>query len=321
MDPVCLMIWASWIPILRWPQGASELQSWWRIWLLLWSPLLGESRIAWVVAANAIPRIEASPRTLERLDKMQGIQRSRMSVQQREEALFQQLGLSGLEVWSSQNQTATHTLPAEYHDIFSLDLGSWAVPILAKHEIKVTDYEPFKERFWRILQLMINKVCAHMKEMLEMGAIYPSHCLWCNAVMLVCKKDGSLCFCIDFHKLNVRTKRDLLPPMNTGSNSESSGQRVIFLLGLKSRILVDHHGWGFKHYTTFTMGNIGFLNVNACCLGCVKPQLHPKIDAEMSRWVEPVLLLDLFGWCNHLFKNGRRTHTWPVCSVWALQRA
>ena len=33
-----------------------------------------------------------------------------------------------------------------------------------------------------------------VKEMLEVGAICPSQSPWCNAVILVCKKDGGLSF-------------------------------------------------------------------------------------------------------------------------------
>ena len=50
-----------------------------------------------------------------------------------------------------------------------------------------------------------------MKEMLEEGTICPSQSPWCNAIMLVRKKDGGLHFCIDFHKLNERTKKDSYP--------------------------------------------------------------------------------------------------------------
>ena len=46
---------------------------------------------------------------------------------------------------------------------------------------------------------MVDEVHAHVKEMLEVGTICPSQSPWCNAVVLVCKKDGGLCFCIDFH--------------------------------------------------------------------------------------------------------------------------
>ena len=39
---------------------------------------------------------------------------------------------------------------------------------------------------------MVDEVHAHMKEILEVGAIHLSQNTWCNAVMLVCKKDGGL---------------------------------------------------------------------------------------------------------------------------------
>ena len=70
-----------------------------------------------------------------------------MSVEQRREVLFQQLDLSGLEGWSDENQAATHALLAEYHDIFSLEPGELGCTDLVKHEIRVVDEEPFKERF------------------------------------------------------------------------------------------------------------------------------------------------------------------------------
>ena len=99
---------------------------------------------------------------------------------------------------------------AEYH-IFSLEPGELCCMDLVKHEIRVADDEPFKEMFWRIAPLMADAVCAHMKEMLERGAIHHSQSLWCNVVVLVCKKDGGLCFGIDFCKLNSRTKKDSYP--------------------------------------------------------------------------------------------------------------
>ena len=77
---------------------------------------------------------------------------------------------------------------------------------LVKHEIMAVDDEPFKERFQRIPPPMVEEVRAHMKEMLEAGVIHPSQSPWCNTVMLVRKKDGGLCFCMDFHKLNAKNK-------------------------------------------------------------------------------------------------------------------
>ena len=110
-------------------------------------------KIAHVIAANAIPEVGVAPGMLEKLDKMQGIQRTKMSVEQRKEALFQQLELSGLEGWSIKNQAAAQALLAKYHDIFSLEPGELGCNDLAKHKIKVIDNEPFKERLQRIPHL------------------------------------------------------------------------------------------------------------------------------------------------------------------------
>ena len=48
-------------------------------------------KVTQVVAANVVPPVEVAPRTLEKLDEIQGIQWTRMLVEQRKELLFQQL--------------------------------------------------------------------------------------------------------------------------------------------------------------------------------------------------------------------------------------
>ena len=69
---------------------------------------------------------------------------------------------------------AVRALLAEYHDIFSQGSGELGCMDLGKHEIRVVDYEPFKERFQRIPPQMVDEAHAHMKEMLEVGAVCPS---------------------------------------------------------------------------------------------------------------------------------------------------
>ena len=58
---------------------------------------------------------------------------------------------------------------------------------------------------------MVDKVRNHLREMLESSAIRPSQSAWCNAIMLVRKKDGGLQFCIDFRCLNAHMKKDSYP--------------------------------------------------------------------------------------------------------------
>ena len=58
---------------------------------------------------------------------------------------------------------------------------------------------------------MLDEVQNTLKDMLDSGVIRPSQIPWCNAVVLVRKKDGSLHFCIDFQRLNSHTKKDSFP--------------------------------------------------------------------------------------------------------------
>ena len=80
-----------------------------------------------------------------------------------------------------------------------------------EHRIEVKDPRPFKERLRNIPSGLLDKVKEHLDHMLNMGAIRPSKSAWSNAVILVRKKDGGLRFCIDFWKLNTRTRKDAFP--------------------------------------------------------------------------------------------------------------
>ena len=169
--------------------------------------------------------------------------------------LLQQVDLSGLDGQSAATCTSPCALLTKYHDIFSLEPGDLCCTGLAKHEIRVVDDEPFKERFWRIPP-MVEEMRAHVKEMLEVGTVCPSQSPWCNAVMLVRKKDRGLHLCIDFCKLNVRTKKVLIH----GHTYKRSliGAGYFSCLDLKAgfwQIAMDEAS---KQYTTFMVGNLGF---------------------------------------------------------------
>ena len=126
-------------------------------------------------------------------------QTPKLTIRQRHGKLFNELDLSGLDLWAPE--LADKGLPApllNYHDIFSLDLVELGCTHSTEHTIKVTDDTPFKEQFRWIPLLMVEEVRDHLREMLESSIIRPSQSAWCNAVMLVRKKDGGLHFCIDF---------------------------------------------------------------------------------------------------------------------------
>ena len=95
--------------------------------------------------------------------------------------------------------------------------------------------------------------------MLESGAIRPSQSACCNAMVLVQKKNGGLCFCIDFHHLNTCMKKDSYPLPRIQEVLESLvGAGHFSCLDLKSRFWQIKMDEASKQYTTFTVGNLGF---------------------------------------------------------------
>ena len=70
-----------------------------------------------------------------------------------------------------------------------LDLGHTDA---IKHNIKLTDNNPFKQRFWRIPPSMFQKLQQHLQQTLDCGVIRTSHSPGASNIVLVKKKDGKL---------------------------------------------------------------------------------------------------------------------------------
>ena len=92
--------------------------------------------------------------------------------------------------------------------------------------------------------------------MLDGGAIRPSQSAWCNAVVLIRKKDGGLRFCIDFWQLNARSK-DLYPLPQMQETMESMVRARFFsLMDLKSGFWQVKMSEKSRQYTAFTTGSM-----------------------------------------------------------------
>ena len=174
-----------------------------------------------VVATNEIPAFHLKSSMMEALDKMQGIERPRMSVFKWRKKLIQKLDLSGLKGWPNGQAKAARELLIEYHNVFALEGNELGCTSTIEHVIILTDLDLYKERFHKIPPPMLDKVWNTLKDMLDSGAIRPSQSPWCNAVVLVRKKDRGLHFCIHFQKLNSHTKKDsfLLPQIQEALES------------------------------------------------------------------------------------------------------
>ena len=127
---------------------------------------------------------------------------------ERLDCLFSRLDLPSIQEWSEDLQQRVHDLIVEYQHLFALhdlELGKTAK---VKHEIKLSNPVPFKDRYRRIPPHEFEEVQNHLQDMLKVGAIRKSVSPWASPVVLVRKKDGSLRFCIDLRKLNSQTIKD-----------------------------------------------------------------------------------------------------------------
>ena len=110
---------------------------------------------------------------------------------------------------------------------------------------------------------LVEEVLNHLQEMLESGAIRSRQSAWCNAVVLVWKKDGGLQFCIDFCHLNACTKKDSYPLPQIQEVLESLvGAGHFSCLDLKSGFWQLKMEEKPKQYTAFMVGNLRFFKCN-----------------------------------------------------------
>ena len=224
--------------------------------------------VARVVAALPLPKPPKGEQLQEGADKCHDSHTPRLTVRQRHGKLFDELDLSNLDLWTPELADAACQLLAKYLDMFSLDPAELGCTHSTEHIIKVTDNTPFKEQFRQIPLPLFEEVRNHLKEMLESGTIRISQSAWCNAVVLVWKKDGSLGFCIDFCYLNACTKKDSYPhPRIQEVLGSLVGTGHFSCLDLKSGFWQIKMEEASKQYTTFTVGNLGFFECNQMPFG------------------------------------------------------
>ena len=179
---------------------------------------------------------------------------------ERQDLLLDKLDLSGLESWPAEEVEKARGLLREYHNIFSLEKHDMGHTNATKHKIvlKDPDTPPFKERFWRRPPPQLDEVREHLKLMLHAGVVRPSNSPWCNAVVLVRKKDGSLRFCINFRRLNALTVKDSHPLPRICETLESlAGAAHYSTFDLNSGFWQVPMDDASKQYTAFTLASMG----------------------------------------------------------------
>ena len=100
---------------------------------------------------------------------------------------------------------------ADQHEVFSLEEGERGETSLMQLEIDTGSATPVKQQP-RCLPFAVRKeVAQQLDAMMAAGVIQPSQSPWASPVVLVRKKDGTHCFCVDYRSLNAVTKADTYP--------------------------------------------------------------------------------------------------------------
>ena len=146
-----------------------------------------------------MPKPPVEVQLLKGANEPQDLHTPRLTVRQRYGKLFDELDLSGLDSWAPELAYAAHQLLAKYHDMFSLDPVELGCTQSTEHMIKIMDDTHLRNDLDRFpCQHWLRSFGTTCGKCLESGAIRPSQSAWCNAVVLLQKKDGSLWFSIDF---------------------------------------------------------------------------------------------------------------------------
>ena len=231
--------------------------------------------VACMVTPNEVPKVT------NLFSAKQTKEQSTLTETERQDLLLEKLDLSGLEAWPQEQAEQARSLLKEYHDIFSLEKCDMGHTNATKHKIvlKDPDTPPFKEHFCRIPPPQLDEVREHLKLMLDVGVIRPSNSPWCNAVVLVRKKDGSFRFCIDFRKLNSLTVKDSHPLPRICETLESlTGAAHFSTFNMNSgfwQVPMDEES---KQYTAFTLGSMGLYECESMPFGlCNAPPTFQRL--------------------------------------------
>ncbi|KAL3987009.1 ubiquitin carboxyl-terminal hydrolase 12/46 [Sarotherodon galilaeus] len=197
------------------------------------------------------------------------------------------------------------------HDVFAkhdLDFGKTDK---VKHQIKLSDPTPFKQRPRPIHPQDLDAVRQHLKELVDSGVIRESDSPFASPIVVVRKKNGSVRLCIDYRKLNLQTIKDAhaLPKLED-TFTALSGSEWFSVLDLKSGYYQIEMEEADKSKTAFVCP-LGFYEFNRMPQGVTNApstfqRLMEKCMGEMNLKEVLVFIDDLIIFAPTLEEHERR---------------
>uniref|UniRef100_A0A8P4GS98 Gypsy retrotransposon integrase-like protein 1 n=1 Tax=Dicentrarchus labrax TaxID=13489 RepID=A0A8P4GS98_DICLA len=147
------------------------------------------------------------------------------------QSLLGRLHLGG----TPEQQAELGVLLMRYADVFAAQDEDLGYTDQVKHEIPVVDESPVSQPYRRIPPNQYQEVREHISELLRKGVIQESSSSYASPIVLVRKSDGTLRLCVDYRRLNAKTRRDAFPlPRIDESLDALSGAKFFSTIDLAS---------------------------------------------------------------------------------------
>ncbi|KAK0134254.1 Retrovirus-related Pol polyprotein from transposon opus [Merluccius polli] len=122
-----------------------------------------------------------------------------------------------------------------YSTVFSQREGDVGCTDLIEHEIPLIDDTPVRQRYRRLPPSQYEQVKAHIQDLLDREIVRVSCSPYSAPIVVVQKKDGTICLCVDYRQLNAKTRKDTFPlPRIEESLDALAGAKLFSTLDLTS---------------------------------------------------------------------------------------
>lgn len=112
-------------------------------------------------------------------------------------------------------------LLVEVADVFARSADDLGRTSIVSHEINTRGTRPICQHPRHLPLSQRMEAEAEIVTKLQRGVIEPSSSPWASPIVLVRKKVGTTCFCVDYRRLNAATVKDSYPLPHTGDSLEA----------------------------------------------------------------------------------------------------
>lgn len=127
-----------------------------------------------------------------------------------------------------EQQAQLGELLMKHADVFAVHDEDLGYTERVKHEIHLTDDTPVSQPYRRIPPTQYEEVKEHISGLLRKGVIQESSSSFASPIVLVRKADGGLRLCVDYRRLNSKTKRDAFPLPRIDESLDALGGAQVF---------------------------------------------------------------------------------------------